>query len=260
MSAETGSALSNSERTILKDQNKPSDKKQDHTGQTASPVPATHQSAEQGNKNALRDPIFWLFFVPFVATSAAAFLTYKQWLPAEDQERHSLRAYISVQKIAVSGLPTGNNNENVWHIGPVWENTGNSTARRLMTSSDCKPGALGDNEIFDYAAASQRPHFFNKIFAPHQPAVGRTCQKTAYELADIQKNNKQITIWGSAEYKDIYGARHKTRFCSQLQIFSDPRVANNNPVHVVNDCKYGNCDDEDCDRQDREIAATKTAK
>jgi hypothetical protein len=93
--------------------------------------------------------------------------------------------------------------------------------------------------------------------APHQPTVGRACQKTADELADIQKDNNQITVWGSAEYRDIFDARHKTRFCSQVQIFGDPRVASDNPVHVVSDCKYGNCDDEDCDRTDREGAAKK---
>jgi hypothetical protein len=244
MSAGNGSTLG-TERGILKDHNQPSERDQDHNNQSAA------------NKSALRDPIFWLFFVPLVAAGLAAFFTYKQWLTAEDQERHSLRAYVSVQKIAVSGLPNGNNSETVWYIGPVWENTGNSTARRLKASSDCKPGALGDNGILDYAGTSKRPHFFSRILAPHQPTVGRACQKTADELADIQKDNKQITVWGSAEYRDIFDARHKTRFCSQVQIFGDPRVASDNPVHVISDCKYGNCDDEDCDRMDRERGAKK---
>ena len=247
MSAENGSTLG-SKQSILKSHNQQSDKTQDHTSQSAA------------NKSALRDPIFWLFFVPLVAAGIAAFFTYKQWLAAEDEERHSLRAYVSAQKIAVSGLPAGNNNETVWSIGPVWENTGNSTARRLKASSDCKPGAPGDNAILDYAGTSKRPHFFSRILAPHQPTAGRACQKTADELADIQKDNKQIIVWGSAEYRDIFDARHKTRFCSQVQILGDPRIANDSPAYVANDCQYGNCDDEDCDRMDREIAAKKTAK
>jgi hypothetical protein len=174
---------------------------------------------------------------------------------AEDTERRSLRAYVFVQKFQIVALNT--NGHTSWGLGPIWENAGNSPATDLKASWDCKDGPLGSIDKIDFVSTSKRAEFYPRILGPRQTTLGAACTRTADELGVIQRDKKQISIWGTAEYTDSFGQPHKTRFCTQAQIFGDPNVADSNAQHMFNSCKHGNCADGDCDRQDSETGSTK---
>jgi hypothetical protein len=158
------------------------------------------------------------------------------------------RAFVFPQQTQITGMQDGPNVR--WYISPIWENVGNTPARRLIVDLGCIDAREEIDKPFDFEATSKSKG--PRILGSHQTTVGGACERSAAQLAAIQRQSAQTYMWGTARYRDIFGDEHRTRFCISAQILSDPNVPTRTPSNLVSNCKWGNCDDSECDCQDAE--------
>jgi len=157
------------------------------------------------------------------------------------------RAFVFLQEFQTTAIQVGPNV--LWYIYPIWENVGNTPARRLMLDMGCIDSREEMHKPVDFEATSK---LHPRVLGPHQHTAGGACARSAAEVAAIQRQSAKIYMWGTARYRDIFGDEHRTRFCISTQIVGDPNVPNSNPPSQISNCKWGNCDDSECDRQDAE--------
>lgn len=96
-------------------------------GNQTRPTDVPHKAKAEA-KHWLEYAIFIFVIATAVATGAAAYYTRQQWLTAEDQERRSLRAYISAK---IEKYPDIMHDS--WDMTVVFKNHGQTPALNVST-------------------------------------------------------------------------------------------------------------------------------
>jgi hypothetical protein len=186
------------------------------------------QSAADANKpQANAEPKHWLEYAIFVfviataiATSIAAYYTRQQWLTAEDQERRSLRAYVSV---VVDQYPDISKEH--MDIGVIYKNRGQTPAFNLhawlLMTTDNYPMPekvfYDGREMFSRLMANEESVLFpgaefKGATAEGMDQFGFTNTLSPAERDAIRAGWRTMWVFGEVTYRDTFGTDRFTRF------------------------------------------------
>lgn len=171
------------------------------------------------------------------ATLGMLSVSRKQLEAIRKQGEHAERALVSAERAFVfqrnmdisAGLdPDGT--VLAWVIIPSWENSGSTPARHVVchVSLDYQQGYLRLSDSFNFPERWDvgEPEVFMVSIAPHGQ-IGDAAKRIpiAELMASLQKK-KRIFMYGWIEYDDAFPGteRHRTEFCVEIIVRSDPRV------------------------------------
>jgi hypothetical protein len=242
----------------MENKNHPSTNDPTNSGQeTASALPATEPKAEKRGREAsekvfFRDAMFWLLFFTLLATSAAAYFTFQQWITLDETMRIGNRAYVystHFRFINYGYKPNGTDVQ--WIVAPLIENTGNTGTHRMMIKTGTVIGPV------NFRALDQR-EFTPAVLPPKADMMAGMIAIEGPKLNEYRMG--QLAGIGIIRYLDVFGYPHLEEFCHRAQ-FADIDW-NSWPagqplrVHGVA-CDDHNCDDEHCGPDWRERAMGK---
>ena len=242
----------------MANKNDPSTNDQNNSEQdTRSASPLTEKAEKHGGraakeKGTVRDPMFWLLFCTFLATSGAAFFTGQQWITADQTMRIGNRAYIystSFRFIHYGYKPNGADVQ--WIVAPLIENAGNTGTHRMMIKIGTVIGPI------NFDVVDQRD--FSPAVLP--PKSDMTAGEIAIEGPKLNEYRMgQLAGIGIIRYADVFGDPHLEEFCHRAQ-FVDMDWNGwpaGQPVRVRGiACDNHNCADEHCGPDWRERATGK---
>jgi hypothetical protein len=109
-----------------------------------------------------------------------------------------------------------------WRMGVVWENSGDTPTRDLITHVSLK---FFDDEIpnnYDFPDLPER-NVSKALIGPRGTIHSASFLISVQEAQDVKNGPKGLYMWGWAEYDDVFPntKRHRTEFCYEL-LFIDP--------------------------------------
>jgi hypothetical protein len=200
---------------------------------------ADQPPARHYQKKAKPEPKHWLEYAIFIfvigtalATGAAAYYTRQQWLTAVDQEKRSLRAYVSFD----AATPFHFDSEK---MAFTLENFGETPAKDIAVFSNWEFLPFGEqlskNFEFSEKAGCSWPQGQKRM----QPSISIIlpknsvsashyhCPEEVAGLVRAEKKEANAWLYGHIDYSDIFNERHQTTFCllywpfEQKSIFCD---------------------------------------
>ena len=216
---------------------------------------ANQPTADENKPQAKPEPKHWLEYAIFffviataIATGAAAYYTRQQWLTAEDQEKRSLRAYVSV---AVDQYPDLSSEH--FDVSIVFKNHGQTPAfglhNWLLATTDDNPMQESvfekGKEFFARVAGDERSVLFPGAEFKAQTAQGMDQFGYSAVLPEEEKNRirkgwRTMWVFGQVDYRDAFGKDRFTRF----RLFMTGEYMTR--IGKLFWAAKGNCTDEDC--------------
>jgi hypothetical protein len=216
---------------------------------------ANQPPADENKPQAKPEPKHWLEYAIFVfviatalATGFAAYYTRQQWLTAEDQERRSLRAYVSV---VIDQNPDLSKEH--MDISVIWENHGPTPAFKfrawlLMTTDDYPMSEkvfYDGREMFSRLMANEQSVLFPGAkfkggTAEGMDQFGITNTLSAAQKEAIRGGWRTMWVFGEATYTDAFGTDRFTRF----RLFMTGEYMTR--MGKLFWAREGNCTDETC--------------
>lgn len=109
-----------------------------------------------------------------------------------------------------------------WRVGVVWENSGDTPTRGLITHISLKffNGQIPDD--FDFPDLSDR-NVSKALIGPRGTIHSASFLISVQDAQRVKDGNQQAYMWGWAEYNDVFPntKRHRTEFCYEL-LFIEP--------------------------------------
>jgi hypothetical protein len=243
----------------MQNKNDPSTNDQNNSEhETPSALPVTEPKAEEHRSRAasekvtFRDAMFWLLFFTLLATGAAAYFTFQQWVTQDQTMRFGNRAYVysaNFQFINYGYKPNGTDVQ--WIVAPLIENAGNTGTHRMMIKIGTVIGPI------NFGVVDQRE--FTPAVLP--PKSDMTAGEIAIEGPKLNEYRMgQLAGIGIIRYADVFGDPHLEEFCHRAQ-FVDMDWNGwpaGQPLRVRGiACDNHNCADEHCGPDWRERATGK---
>jgi hypothetical protein len=213
------------------------------------------QEAERAKREHINIKV--LVFTAIFAFLAAGAAIYSGWVFSRqldemtDSEIRELRAYVFVQRMNFSSHLNPIANYIWWSIVPIWENSGSTFTKHLITNINW---SFRDDDLpndFGYPP-NDLGYGTTALIGPRSSIRGAEVTFTGADLIPVQNGTKRLFIWGFAQYNDVFEktAQRKTLFCYRLYpIRGDVtrRIGDDNIVEITfNNCLRHNCADEDC--------------
>jgi hypothetical protein len=165
--------------------------------------------------------------------------------------KQTQRAFVFLKEIAVSlnrtvGAVSAYGTEipgaiQTWRVSPVWENSGDTPARRMLVNFNSQEfsGRMPDN--FDFPDSdSPEP----SLIGPRATVQGRGIVLAGDLISKIVNGSCKLYLWGWADYDDVFDGspRRRTEFCFEVAVTGpqDGQVFLGFPLHR----KYNGADDE----------------
>ncbi len=189
----------------------------DNDPSEAAPAGRESHNPNSGNSEARRayekkhplDVWIFVFLVfTFLATSAAAYFTGKQWLTADDQERRSLRAYVTANGggATISIEPT--TKKIMMHGAVQIHNTGNTPAYKLLVKVAAKIDKRDATPFTEIGPIDDE--YGPSILGPlAQVEIGAWTDYDPSQYAELEAGTLRTFIWGRVDYEDIFGLIHR---------------------------------------------------
>jgi hypothetical protein len=118
----------------------------------------------------------------------------------------TMGAYQEVQGV-ISGLI----------LTPVWANSGNTPARRILSGANIKTFDAKIPDDFDFSD-SNPPR--RGVLAPNSEMFAQVGKIAQSALASVARKESNILIWGWLDYDDVFPGteRHRTEFCFRVDV------------------------------------------
>jgi hypothetical protein len=154
------------------------------------------------------------------AAAAAAWFTWEQAAVARDQMRRSLRAYV----VATAKLVRGSADPKGLLVQIDLENMGQTPVYDAsVTAMAAAVGIMESRVPFNlvmrmdcgqYLAQPQvRSETFGKTYAAYAGMSPEGYGGSGQDLPALRRREKLLVVYGTACYRDIFGAAHAVRFC-----------------------------------------------
>jgi hypothetical protein len=160
---------------------------------------------------------------------------------AEDTSKEQLRAYVSASTVVIKSYRESRATPVVWYIEPVWKNSGQTPTRGAILRLGC---FVDDS----FTMPKKRSYSSQKTIGPGDTVLGGGCRQTPREISQ-QVSSDRERILSIIEYQDVFGARHVTKQCFEIQWRSNYEHYNPQPEYVIMLCPDGshlNCEDDEC--------------
>jgi hypothetical protein len=109
-----------------------------------------------------------------------------------------------------------------WRVGVVWENSGDTPTRDLVTHVSLKffDSQIPDN--YDFPDLPER-NISNALIGPRGTIHSASFLISVQDAQRVKDGSQRAYMWGWAEYDDIFSntKRHRTEFCYEL-LFIEP--------------------------------------
>jgi hypothetical protein len=171
---------------------------------------AGEKEGEKGGHNAPEvtflgvKPGEWLLTI---ATFSLWYATMRLVWDARETSKRQLRAYVTVQDLKLESVATG------VRAGLIWENTGQTPARKVRTFTSFALFDPAAPPSFDYVTEYTDPSEVESqlVLGPKQITINSLGIVSHQEIAAIGQGTVKAFVWGWMEYDDIYGKkRHRT--------------------------------------------------
>lgn len=187
-------------------------------GNQTRPTDVPHKAKAEA-KHWLEYAIFIFVIATAVATGAAAYYTRQQWLTAEDQERRSLRAYISAK---IEKYPDIMHDS--WDMIVVFKNHGQTPALNVSTWIQA---ILGQNPLPSETIQQTEESWRSvntqdaTLFPGEEFRTASLRDRDEYRLVPPLTDQEKVairdgwkTIWllGEVRYTDVFNVHHTTPF------------------------------------------------
>lgn len=172
-----------------------------------------------------RDAYDWIVlvvaFLALVVAGAAAWFTWEQAAIARDQMRRALRAYVVVAAKLVRGSadPEGPlvqlDLENMGQT-PVYDASVTPLTAALGIEETRLPFSMVMRLDCEHHLAQPqvRGETFGKTHAVYS-GIGPQSSRAGRDLPALRSGEKMLMAYGTACYRDVFGAVHAARFCFQ---------------------------------------------
>lgn len=185
---------------------------------------AIHVSAHQDfNRREEKHPLEWaiaiMLFFTLLATGTAAYYSRQQWLTADDQEKRTLRAYISARIEKYPDISSDNLDFTV-----VYKNHGQTPAIKMnvwvrMVVDDYPLPEFAIHQA-RFAAESMRGDEYTLFPGDERRAMsangmdqfGKIHILAENERTAIKAGLKTLWVFGEATYRDVFGSDHFTHY------------------------------------------------
>jgi hypothetical protein len=128
----------------------------------------------------------------------------------------------------------------------ILENSGNTPARDAIvrTNACVKAGELPDD--FSYPGYSKPGEHITKTLIAPKATPQTTVELPDNELGEVFAKTRNLFVWGTVTYSDIFGVVHKSEFCFRYNGFD--LNWDNKTIHrtIFGPCDNHNCDDNNC--------------
>lgn len=170
------------------------------------------------------------------------YLLYRVTDGADKTTRSIQRAFVYSARVDMNTSVPGDPAD---YVGVHIENSGATPARAVRSDANVcvKEGWLPED--FSYPA-------FIKILPPSSmiPPRGEFVMYSPILKRDtylVSERRKQLFVWGTITYKDIFGEQHVTQYCWRFSGGQRAQDTDNRFVGVIfEQCAKHYCDDEDC--------------
>lgn len=168
-------------------------------------------------KHPLEYLIFLFVIISALATGAAAFFTYKQWLVATDVEERQLRAYVH---FAPGDLYTSNESDGSWiiSISPKIGVIGQTPAGSVFIPWDVRI-VVADKDgrmqvPTDYVTSGRSR--IDVFPGQDRFLTEKSIRITPDDISSLSNGKKIIFFIGTAAYRDVFDKLRWTNFCYTL--------------------------------------------
>jgi hypothetical protein len=137
----------------------------------------------------------------------------------------------------------------IWKIWPVWENSGTTPSRQLfnhvswMPIEGDIPADFSFPDIWSPGISTEQTRLF---LGPKASINGQSVAIPIGHLLEVVAGKKRVFVWGWAEYDDVFPHTppHRTEFCIELIVVSDPEVANFNHLSAALYTRHNGAEEE----------------
>ncbi len=113
-----------------------------------------------------------------------------------------------------------------WRFTPIWENTGQGLARRLINRSNFETFTPDFPEEFDFPDLQPVTEMVPAHMGPGGTLEFGAVEVAVFTLVAAKKKMLKIFIWGWCEYTsalDITVRDRRVEFCNGIDVYGDPR-------------------------------------
>jgi hypothetical protein len=174
-------------------------------------------------------------------------------LSRETTERQS-RAYVSLKEFRKSPMVDTTSGQLVgWELSLIWQNTGATPTRDMLThvSIRFEAGELPEAFRFPDMWIIGRQQIYAPVhLAPNGVFIDGIAQFSVEQLQEVRKGNKTLYLYGWADYNDVVlgTPRRRTEFCTRVLLPGDPSFSREANISFDIYWKHNGADDE-CMRQ-----------
>lgn len=182
-----------------------------------------------------------------------AWLTRRAILETNKQHIVSNRASVFLKHFLY--MPTGSKDAvDFWRITPVFENSGKTATKRMLSGHSAELRQTPLPADFDYPdiafPAGQKFFLSRDIIGPNSQLNGAPYILSIADVQAIARQEKRFYVWGWSDYSDTFEGtpRHRTEYCFQLVVLLDPTNPKNTGALAMGQSGPYNGIDEQCMR------------
>lgn len=159
------------------------------------------------------------------------------------------RAFVFLRKYTLTAQLDHAGKIREWQITPVFENSGNTPTRRLVSRINL---AISDGEgpeemnFRDGWKEEEPQEYVTYLIAPKTQSLSLPFQIHIVDIDAVKRGEKRMFIYGWVDYDDVFPGtpRHRTEFCGELTVIGNPAVDDPSWARISTYRKYNGADDE----------------
>src|SRR5260221_10533203 len=109
-----------------------------------------------------------------------------------------------------------------WRVAPIWENSGDTPARRMFVNFNCQEFSSRIPEDFKFPdSAEPEP----SLIGPKATVQGSGVLLAGDIIGRLASGSSKMYLWGWADYNEVFDGtpRRRTEFCFEAVVLGNPQ-------------------------------------
>jgi hypothetical protein len=200
------------------------DVKGNQPNETDTPSASPDKKDEQGNRQWWKSETFWaaaatiVIAIFTVVLARIGYLQYRVSKQVNATGQNARRAFVIPKEVRLSPVRTVDGSIDYWRLSAILENAGESAAAKTTISIQPLSGPAVNPEKIEIPVHGTDT--WTGEIGPHQDISVFDAIVTRTGVEKIIKG-QEIFVLGTADYRDVFGATHATKFC--FHVYGGPR-------------------------------------